>query len=147
MLKARMNDLSSTRLLVAHEIGHVLGLAFLKSAVGDDGKCYWEGERANALFGGKIPLGFACGHWDSAYFPNGVVSSLSLIYQDLYQDYQVYDFITDIEVAAVSDLGYTVDYTHAVPSVNYPSGSGPSGKVSAALLDGVRCLHEMRVVK
>ena len=122
LLEARMNDLNKARLLVVHEIAHTLGLARARSVLDDDGKCYWDGPIANALFGGRIPLEPGCGHWADEYFPNGVVSSLGLGRRDLYGTDQVYDFVTDIEVAAIEDLGYTVDYTYAVPSITYPSG-------------------------
>ena len=114
------------RRIATHEIGHVLGLAdaFYGYKEGIIENLEFVGSNLVATWGEPIPIndgGCNC-HWYSNKFVDGVMSYYPSadIFQwmvnyrrELFKTVEIYDFITDVEVAALEDLGYTVDYTHA----------------------------------
>lgn len=103
------------RQIAVHEIGHVLGLTsglHRRDEFVKDGA--FVGANAMRRFGGKpIPLlAPLYAHWDPNSYTDGVMGSL-LIPTELIIADDIYNFVTDVEVAALEDFGYEVDYTFA----------------------------------
>lgn len=107
------------RRIAVHEIGHVLGLTnglHRQAEFVKDG--FFIGKNAVRLFGGQpIPLfnkQTAWAHWDHNFYPDGVMTPGGLfIPPELESTKDIYNFVTDVEVGALEDFGYEVDYSFA----------------------------------
>ena len=120
-LPTRIGQLSDLRSLAASQIGHVLGLTGgVPDLLSADGSSF-IGRKATALFGRPIPVDKNClCRWDGDFLPDGIMSTYNWDWRDNFLHPKMYDtsepmwdFVTEIEVAALEDIGYTVDYTHA----------------------------------
>jgi len=98
-----------------HELFHVLGFGTLNTWTGleDAGAGTFSGVDSMALFGGTVPLDDLRQHW--AEHTNSLISGTTTV-QEAAMDPTILlgirKYVTDLDVAALSDIGYV---TTAVP--------------------------------
>ena len=122
--EALLSEENTLRKAATHEIGHLLGLAGGReldvNLVKNDA---FTGKNVVRVFGQPLPLHQdpPCNcHWDGDYYLDGVMSyppsSMAAFQRQidkefvLFRSRRIRSFVTEIEVAALDDIGYRVDY-------------------------------------
>ena len=131
--------------LAIHEIGHVLGLAysFLPQDANGYSKAYspkalevWKQHVPQQYHQGRNYVPIHSGHWGNQYpasdlaemwiLTNSTMATFRLSFFEMFGHYRAYDnpggdtyyhekLITELDVAALDDMGYTVDMSQAEP--------------------------------
>ena len=156
--------------LAIHEIGHVLGLAYSFQALDANGysKAYspkalevWRQHVPEEYHQGRDYVPIHSGHWSYQYpasdyakrwiITNSTMSIFRLSQFDVFGHYRAYDnpggdtyytdkMITELDVAALDDMGYTVDWTQAEPLMVKMKSAASYGFGKANTHTQVSCL-------
>jgi len=132
-----------------HEIAHVLGFGTAPSwnrLVGSDG---FSGPNAVAAHGGSVPLAIdGDGNPDDAHWQDGTQSTVAGVDQEAAMDPAINagtrKFFTDLDWAALADIGWEVQATDEVGGVPSPVPLPASVWLMAAALAGLGMLGRRR---